>query len=417
VKQLQFERAPSLIVPMRIAMVSAHASPLAKFGSANASGLNSHVAGLASALGRRGHRVTVFTRRDCGELPDAVQMADNVMVEHLDAGPAEPMLKDDLFGLMEEFSDRLFDRLALNPPDIVHAHFWMSAMASFPVARALGSTSLVTFHGLGAVKHRHQGSSDTSPSERVDVESRILQEADQILATCAEEVVELACLGASWGRITIVPCGYDETVFTPYGARLPLPPLGQRRVSAVARLVPRKGLSDVMEAVSRIPDVELVIAGGPRWNCLGDDPGFRSLRELADSLGVRGRVRFMGGVSPAKVAALHRSSVVSVAAPWYEPFGIAPVEAMACGRPVIATAVGGQLDTVVDGLTGFHVPSRDPNALESELRRLLNDRPLRRQLGVQAAIQARSNFTWTEVAGAVEAAYASCVSSSERSVA
>src|SRR3712207_7568634 len=70
----------------------------------------------------------------------------------------------------------------------------------------------------------------------------------------------------------------------------------------------------------------------------------------------------------------YRSADVLVAAPWHEQFELAPLEAMACGVPVVGTTVGGLTETVVDGLTGDLVPARDPRALGSALRRLVNDK-------------------------------------------
>ena len=81
---------------MKVAMVSEHASPLAALGGVDAGGQNVHVAALARGLAQRGHRVTVFTRRDDPDLPAVVPLAPGVVVRHLDAGPAEPIAKDDL---------------------------------------------------------------------------------------------------------------------------------------------------------------------------------------------------------------------------------------------------------------------------------------------------------------------------------
>ncbi len=101
-----------------------------------------------------------------------------------------------------------------------------------------------------------------------------------------------------------------------------------------------------------------------------------------------------------------RSADVVVATPWYEPFGIVAVEAMACGVPVVASAVGGMIDTVVDGVTGLHVPPRDPEALAAALKALLADRARRRALGQAGARRVRARYGWDRLAAATFEVYA-----------
>src|SRR4051812_36104309 len=146
---------------MRIAMVSEHASPLAEVGGVDAGGQNVHVRSLARALVRAGHDVTVHTRRDDPDLPQRVRTEDGVVVEHLVAGPPEPLPKDDLLPLIGELGTGLAARLAADPPDVVHAHFWMSGLAALAATRGLDVPVVQTFHALGVTKRRFQGRQDT----------------------------------------------------------------------------------------------------------------------------------------------------------------------------------------------------------------------------------------------------------------
>ena len=102
----------------------------------------------------------------------------------------------------------------------------------------------------------------------------------------------------------------------------------------------------------------------------------------------------------------YRSADVLVAAPWQEQFEMAPLEAMACGIPVIGTAVGGLTETVVDGLTGDLVPARDPRALGGALRRLVNDKVRRFAYATAALDRARQAYSWKRVASQVGSVYA-----------
>jgi len=219
---------------MRIAMVSEHASPLAALGGVDAGGQNVHVAELALALARRGAQVRVHTRRDDPDLPRVAPLGPGVEVDHVAAGPAGPVPKDELLPHMDAFAAQLAEEWRDSKPDVVHAHFWMSGLAALSAAAQVGGIPVVqTFHALGVVKRRYQGVNDTSPPERLDAERDILQRADHVIATCTDEVFELLRLDASRGKLTVVPCGADLRMFTPEGAVAAVPPR-RRGVARVA---------------------------------------------------------------------------------------------------------------------------------------------------------------------------------------
>ena len=208
---------------MRIAMVSEHASPLAVLGGVDAGGQNVHVASLAAALGRMGDEVVVHTRRDDPVPPRRVALVPGVEVDHVDAGPPTEVPKDELLPHMAAFADELREAWAAEPPDVVHAHFWMSGLAATDAAADLGIPVVHTFHALGVVKRRHQGPKDTSPPQRLRLERALARRVDRIVATCSDEVFELLRMGADRRRITVVPCGVDLERFTAGGPAEPRP--------------------------------------------------------------------------------------------------------------------------------------------------------------------------------------------------
>ncbi|MEJ2870729.1 glycosyltransferase [Actinomycetospora sp. OC33-EN08] len=400
---------------MRIAMVSEHASPLAvrsdgpdagpgTLGSVDAGGQNVHVHALAEALARDGHEVVVHTRRTDPHTPDQVRLASGVVVDHVPAGPAVELRKDDLLEHMDAFADVLRRRWSQRRPDVAHAHFWMSGLAALDAGRALGVPVVQTFHALGSVKRRHQGAADTSPPSRVALESDLGASVDRVIATCADEVRELAALGIPVTNVDVVPCGVDVRRFDP--ASLGPRPDGPPRVLTVSRLVPRKGVDTAVRALARVPaPAELVVAGGPEGAGLAGDPEVARLRALADAEGVTDRVRFLGRVGPAEVPALMRAADVVVQLPTYEPFGLVPLEAMASGRPVVAAQVGGLADTVVDGVTGLHVPPGDPDAAGRAIAALLADPGRRARYGRAGRARVLEHYAWDRVAAATVAVY------------
>ncbi|MGH8904502.1 MAG: glycosyltransferase [Egibacteraceae bacterium] len=388
---------------MRVALVSEHASPLSAVGGVDAGGQNVYVAELAAQLGGAGVDVVVHTRRDDPSLPRRVRMAPRVVVDHIDAGPARPVPKDELLPYMDAFAEDLSRCWSADPPDVVHSHFWMSGLAALAAAPP-GVPVAHTFHALGVVKRRHQGVRDPSPRGRLGEERRIARCADLVFATCSDEIAELSRIGADLHRVVLVPCGVDIERFRP-GPPAEQRPAGIHRIVTIGRLVERKGTDDVIRALRELPDTELVVAGGPALAELDGDAEARRLRATALEAGVADRVVFRGSLPRIMVPSLLRSADVVVCAAWYEPFGIVPLEAMACGVPVVATAVGGMLDTVADGVTGLHVPPRHPGALADALAILLADPDRRGRMGAAGRQHVEERYGWDRIAHTTLAAY------------
>ncbi|MEV1179431.1 glycosyltransferase, partial [Nonomuraea sp. NPDC049784] len=211
-----------------------------------------------------------------------------------------------------------------------------------------------------------------------------------------DEVNELRAMGIPGQHVTVVPCGVDLRAFCPEGPVAPR--TAGKLILCIGRRVPRKGVDTVIRTLRQLPDAELVIAGGSPE----DDEAVR-LRGLAQAYGFERRVHVIGSVPREHVPALMRSADVVVTVPWYEPFGMVPVEAMACGVPVVASAVGGHLDTVAG--CGVLVPPRRPRALARALRDLLDDPDKRAALGAAGARRARERYGWPRVAELTEAVY------------
>jgi glycosyltransferase involved in cell wall biosynthesis len=265
---------------------------------------------------------------------------------------------------------------------------------------------LQTFHALGTVKKRHQGAQDTSPPTRLALERSLCRSVDHVIATCSDEVTELRAMGLPEDRATVIPCGVDTDAFRP----LPVTHGDRPVLLVIGRIVERKGVGNVIEALAKLPGVELMIGGGPTPDLLDTDPDIARLRRLAEHHAVADRVRFLGSVGRADVPALMSRADVVVAVPWYEPFGIVPVEAMACGRPVVGSAVGGLLDTIVPGVTGELVRPRRPDLLAPVLRDLLADPGRRAAYGRAGRARAVDTYQWRQVVAETESVYAAVAS-------
>lgn len=398
----------TLVNPMRIALISEHASPLAPLGTVDAGGQNIYVANVARMLARQGHEVDVFTRRDDPGQAAAVDMQPGVRVIHLWAGPPQAVAKERLLPLIPAFS-RSLERLMTRsvPHDIVHANFFMSGMAAMRLKRALGLPFVMTFHALGRVRREHQGAADGFPDARITIEQRLVREADAVVAECPQDRLDLMRLyDADPARIATVPCGVDPDEFRPMERLRARQCVGvgadEFVILQLGRMVPRKGVDNVVRALALLPKsmrARLLVVGGE--SAQGDEiatPEIGRLRALARECGVAEHVRFTGHRQRKDLRAYYAAADAFVSTPWYEPFGITPLEAMACGTPVVGSRVGGVQYSVEDGVTGFLVPPKDPAALAAQLVRLHDNPALTRALGRAGVRRVRSLFTWERVA-------------------
>lgn len=394
----------------RIAIVSEHASPLARLGGVDSGGQNVYVANVARELARQGVEVDVFTRLDSAELPREVELEHNVRVVHVPAGPARHLPKEDLLPYMCGFGNFLqtYVREQGMGYDVIHANFFMSAMAAMPLSRQFGIPLAVTFHALGKVLRRYQAHNDRFSDSRFDIEEAIIRDADCIIAECPQDKQDLMHLyDADPEKIAMVPCGYDPGELIPMDTRHARDVLGWDKdtfyLLQLGRMVPRKGIDNVIQALARLRrnygvDARLCVVGGDfALRDAGDADEFMRLRDIAVQEGVRDVVEFAGSRPRSVLARYYSACDVFVTTPWYEPFGITPVEAMACRRPVIGSDTGGIRYTVVDGETGFRVPPRNPDALAEKLAVLAQDGQLCARMGNAGAARARALFTWTQV--------------------
>jgi hypothetical protein len=421
--QLQSQsRPPSRSQLRRIALVSDHASPLASPGSIDCGGQNVYVAHLARELAHAGYLVDIFTRRDAIGQKQVVHLPDNTRVVHVPAGPAHYVPKEQMLPYMQAFS-RFVTRFARRQPalyDIVHANFFMSGMVAQHLKQVLGIPFVITFHALGQVRRLAQGAADGFPPTRVRIESMLMRHADRIIAECAQDRLDMEDLyGAPAGSITVAPCGFDPEELWPVPmaearARLGLP-CDKFLVLQLGRMVPRKGVDTVIQGVAMLRtrygvDAGLLVVGGDIGQAHGRDSlEMARLRTLAAQLGIGEHVHFTGQQPRTELRYYYGAANAFVTTPWYEPFGITPVEAMACARPVIGSEVGGIKSTVVDGVTGFLIPSRDPQAVADRLATLHDNPGLARGMGEHGLRRAYQHYTWRIVAQQAAAIYSAVI--------
>jgi D-inositol-3-phosphate glycosyltransferase len=410
----------------RIAFISEHASPVALLGGADSGGQNVYVAELAAQLAEKGYEIDIFTRWEDFKLPQMIQYKPGVRIIHVEAGPIERIPKEELLPYMDDFTADLLNFIAAEriTYDLIHANFFMSGLVAMRLNEKLNIPFVITFHALGKVRKLHQKEQDKFPEERLLIEEELVKKADLIIAECPQDKEDLMNLYlADPHRICIVPCGFNPEEFFPMDKNLSRMALNLEEddqiILQLGRMVPRKGVDNVIRALSLLDErynrVKLLVVGGdtevPDFSANAE---LNRLRMLAKELLVEDRVIFTGSREREQLKVYYDAADIFVTTPWYEPFGITPLEAMACGTPVIGSEVGGIKYTLIDGKTGFLVPPKSPKLLADRIMLLFSNENLLNNMGEMALKHVHSNFTWEMVADQITEQYENILNSEEQ---
>ncbi|MEE6257114.1 glycosyltransferase [Plantactinospora sonchi] len=392
---------------MRVGLVCAHAGPPQEVRNRHA-GTHQHVARVAAELAGRGHEVRVYERLDDPDLPPTSEIA-GYQVERVPVGPSRRTATGELVPHVPELGRWLTERWTGEwTPEVVHGHFWIGGLAAASAVRETVIPIVQTFHSLGAEQLRHLGRDYAGPGQRIPLELALTRVVDMAVAQSSDEVDELTRMGLQRASVVVVPTGVDTDLFTPEGEAAPRDV--RPRILAAGGLNPGHGHEDLIRALRLVGDAELVITGGPPGGTLNNHAEARRLREVAEQSGVADQIRLVGPVPHDEMPAWYRSADLVACTPRYACAGRVPLEAMACGVPVVGYATGGIADTVVDEVTGRLVQAGDIRTLGITLRRLLAADAERFAYGHAAVDRARCSYTWDRTASALERLYERVVS-------
>ena len=400
------------VAVQRVAMIAMHTSPAAQPGTADAGGLNVAVLGVAAELAARGVQVDLVTRGDGG----ARDLLPGVTLHELSAGPAGILPKERLPEVADEFGEAIARLARTRHYDILHAHYWLSGIATLPVAIELDRPLVQSFHTLGAMKNALAGAGQSpEPVQRVRSEMFLAAQADAVIASSsAEATVLIDDVGAPPDRTWIIPPGVDLALFSPRPAALnsatraalglePDRPL----VVIAGRVQPLKGHELAVRALAELHALRgwaplLVVAG----EVTPGSEGFAAeLRALAGQLGVAPDVRFVGALQRDALANLLSAAALTVVPSYSETFGLVALESAASGTPVLAYRAGGLSESVAEGTSGLLLGTRDPRYWATEMALLIEDDERRAALGLTARGHAE-RFTWGAAAASLLGVYA-----------
>jgi len=403
-------------------MLSYHTCPLATLGGKDTGGMNVYVRDITRQLGAMGIEVDVFTRSQDEHVPHVLHdLGYGNRVVHIPAGPEVPLPKHELTRFIDEFVDKIDDFSDTKKVryHLIHSHYWMSGIAASELKTRWRVPVVHMFHTLGIMKQRVARPGEAPEGEyRLEGEKRVLQIADRIIAATLAEFAQLQWLyKADVSKIEVIPPGVDLSHF------YPIPPDEAKEFVGlhpcdnmllyVGRIEPLKGIDTLLKAISliekkgvfeRFPFCLIVIGGDPFEGPgqLNEEMG--RLLALREKFGLEHVVTFLGKRSQDTLPYYYSAAQAVIVPSHYESFGIVALEAMACGTPVVASQVGGLAFLVQDGITGFTVPSDEPEALAEKLTLLIEDPDLQKRMGEQAALFAQ-DYSWETIGGKLVSVY------------
>ncbi len=407
---------------MRIAMLSYHTCPLEVLGGKDTGGMNVYVREITRQLGVMGIHVDVFTRSQNEHVPHVLHdLGYGNRIVHIRAGPEYPVPKKELVTYLPQFVEGIigFSESKGISYDLIHSHYWMSGLAAIDLKRKWKSPIVHMFHTLGVMKNRvAQLPSEIEGDYRVEGEQEVLQQADKIIAATPAEFAQLLWLyKADVSKVIVIPPGVDIGRFYPIPSDeakeyIGFPPC-DRMLLFVGRIEPLKGLDVLLEAIGIMhkqnlfienPFCLVIIGGEPDDSADQANVEMSRIKALSEQYGLKDLVTFLGKRSQDSLPYYYSAAEAVVVPSQYESFGMVALEAMACGKPVVASQIGGLAYLVQDGETGFSVPVDDPVELANRLTSLLIDQNLRDRMGKQAANVAQE-YAWEKISARLISVY------------
>jgi D-inositol-3-phosphate glycosyltransferase len=404
-------------IPTRqaIALISEHGDPAAEIGKDAAGGQNVYVRQVGESLAKLGWQVDMFTRKSSPDDESIVEHSPHCRTIRLTAGPECYIPRDELFQYMPEFVtafQKFQQKEGTNYP-LAHTNYWMSGWVGLELQRRQNIQLIHTYHSLGAVKYQSVSEIPEIAQTRLAVEKQILEQAHCVVATSPQEMEDLETLVSRLGKIDVIPCGTDVSTFRPISKADAKKQLGigakEKVVLYVGRFDKRKGIETLIRATGELrtqleqgeeidpQHLKLLVVGGSDPN---EADGAERLRieEIVSELDLTANTEFVGMVGHDRLALYYTAADVCVIPSHYEPFGLVAIEAMACGTPVVASAVGGLKFTVISEETGLLVPPHDVSKFAQAIERILTDDLWARKIRKQASARVHQNFSWTGVA-------------------
>ena len=395
---------------LRIAMLSIHSNPIGDLGTNDTGGMSVYIRELARELGKRGHRIDIYTRlRDSRDRP-VIDLSEKVRLIHLGIPNNGNLSRLALYPYLPDFFKSMenFRSHADIEYDLIHSHYWLSGRLGNMAQKLWNRPPDVNAHPPGEMKNR-TGVGLPEPDLRIAAEKELVKTCHRILAPTDREKNNLVrYYGVSPEKIGVVPCGVNLDLFHPQGKKTTRRKLGfdQRDIILlyVGRFEPLKGIDRLLEAMIHLRDhrrLRLIIVGGD-----GDEsPESQFLRQKTVNLGIEDKVIFAGRIEQKHLPLYYSSADVLVMASHYESFGLVGLEALACGRPVVSTPVGAMESLIKQSQAGRVVSDSLPRSLADGIQSIItNSTPPADEIH-----KSIHGYSWSNVAAAILEEYETAI--------
>ncbi|MCX5997822.1 MAG: glycosyltransferase [Chloroflexi bacterium] len=327
--------------PLHIAILSLHSCPYIVPGGRYTGGMNIYIRNLARELSNRGHSVDIYTcsQANCSQCGKG-DLGKNIRLIHVDNIDYNLITETTL----ENNIERITRSILIGAPryDLIYSHYWFSGLVGTRLKSVWQVPHFTMFHTLGLLKNS-AGLGELEPPYRVAGEMSVAQSADHIIASTAGEKKELASrYKVNASKISVIPCGINNELFRPVDKQYARVTTGlgtKRTILFVGRHDPLKCLDNLLEATSLLnhrDDFQLVVIGD---NSQHLDQIQTELGDQQRTIG-NGNIVFIGSVPHENMYLYYNAADFCIIPSYYESFNLVAIESIACGTPVLATAVG-----------------------------------------------------------------------------
>ncbi|MDD5338731.1 MAG: glycosyltransferase [Dehalococcoidales bacterium] len=387
---------------LKIAIISAHSCPVGDLGTKDTGGMSVYIRELARELGKAGHAIDIYTRIHDPNDPRMEDLADNVRLIHLKAGREARIQKMDVYFSLPEFTFNLENFWKYNDLkyDIVFTHYWMSALVGKYLWETQRIPYIAMYHTLGAVKNAI-GIGEGESELRIASELETVHDCRRIIVATEQEKDDLIrYYDAAPDKIGVVPCGVNMELFSPSDKAATRRQLGlndEKVLLFVGRIDPLKGIDNLIQSLPLLKEkYKLVVVGGDE----NSRQEMEGLKSLASGLGILDKVDFCGSVKQEKLPLFYSAADVCVVPSYYESFGLVPLESLACGTPVVATAVGDLSNIIEPGINGCIVADNSPQKLADAITMVLGNNNTESKLTIRASV---NRWAWSHIAEKIAA--------------